>query len=167
MASGPTAYLLGEKMNIKQKPIASAVALALYGAVFTAQAQQPPKPQQLDTITVTGIRGSVEKSLETKREADGVVEVITAEDIGKMPDKNVADSLSRVVGITTAGCSRWPCESRVAAAGTAATGCLRRMDRRLRRMNSWKGRFLLVLVFQLVLIQVCTLSTNRTKCIPN
>ena len=86
-------------MKIKQKPVVSAVALALLGAAFGAQAQQQ-KPQVLDTITVTGIRASVEKSLETKRNADGVTEVISAEDIGKMPDKNVADSLQRVPGVT-------------------------------------------------------------------
>jgi iron complex outermembrane receptor protein len=88
-------------MKIKQKPIASAVTLALLGAAFASQAQQQQsKPQPLDTITVTGIRGSMEKSLETKRNADAVTEVITAEDIGKMPDKNIADSLQRVPGVT-------------------------------------------------------------------
>jgi iron complex outermembrane receptor protein len=87
-------------MKIKQKPIASAVTLALLGAAITAHAQQAPKAQQLDTITVTGIRGSLEKSLETKRNADGVTEVITSEDIGKMPDKNIADAVSRVPGVT-------------------------------------------------------------------
>ena len=44
----------------------------------------------------------MEKSLDAKRAADSVVEVITAEDIGKMPDKNIADSLARVPGVTTA-----------------------------------------------------------------
>ena len=87
-------------MHIKRKPIASAVTLALLGACLSANAQQAAKPQQLDTITVTGIRGSVEKSLETKRNADTVTEVVTAEDIGKMPDKNIADAVSRVPGVT-------------------------------------------------------------------
>jgi iron complex outermembrane receptor protein len=87
-------------MKIRQKPIAAAVTLALVGAAFQAQAQQAQKPQTLDTITVTGIRASVEKSLETKKNADAVVEVITAEDIGKMPDKNIADSVQRVPGVT-------------------------------------------------------------------
>jgi iron complex outermembrane receptor protein len=86
-------------MTFKQKPVASAIALALLGAAH-ANAQQAPAATQLDTITVTGIRASMEKSLEAKRNADAVVEVITAEDIGKMPDKNVADAVQRVPGVT-------------------------------------------------------------------
>src|SRR3954466_9283690 len=53
-----------------------------------------------ETVTVTGIRGSLEKSIETKRNADAIVEVVTSEDIGKMPDKNIADAVQRVPGVT-------------------------------------------------------------------
>jgi iron complex outermembrane recepter protein len=56
-------------------------------------------------VVVTGIRASVEQSIEAKRNADSVQEVISAEDIGKMPDKNVADSLTRVPGVTTSSAS--------------------------------------------------------------
>ena len=83
-------------MKLKQTPIASAVALALAGMAFQSQAQTP-RPAIQETVTVTGIRASVEKSLETKRNADAMVEVITADDIGKMPDKNVADARAAVV----------------------------------------------------------------------
>jgi iron complex outermembrane recepter protein len=86
-------------MKFKPTPIASAVALALAGAAFGAQAQQQ-KPAVTETVTVTGIRASAEKSLETKKSADAIVEVITSEDIGKMPDKNVADAVQRVPGVT-------------------------------------------------------------------
>jgi len=54
----------------------------------------------LQEVVVTGIRASLEQSLEQKRAADSVEEVITAEDVGKMPDKNIADSLKRVSGVT-------------------------------------------------------------------
>ena len=110
-------------MNVKRTPIASAVAIALagVGAMLPAHAQQAPaapaasasaasapaasapaaKPaQQLESVTITGIRASLEQSLNVKRNADTRVEVISAEDIGKMPDKNVADSLQRVPGVT-------------------------------------------------------------------
>ena len=80
--------------------IGTAVAIALFGP-SASQAQQ----QQLEEVIVTGIRVSNEKSLEAKRNANSVVEVVTAEDIGKMPDKNVADSLQRVTGVTISSAS--------------------------------------------------------------
>ena len=57
------------------------------------------KTEKIDVITVTGIRASLQKSIEVKRDASANVEVITAEDVGKMPDKNLADSLQRLVGV--------------------------------------------------------------------
>ena len=91
-------------MKLTRTPIASAVALVLVGVVASAQAQTAPAKSNLDTVTVTGIRAALEQSISQKRNADSVVEVITAEDIGKMPDKNVADSLQRIPGVnTTAG----------------------------------------------------------------
>ena len=85
-------------MKFKQKPVASAVTLALLGLTFGASAQQTPAVTE--TVTVTGIRASIEKSLETKRNSDTVVEVVTAEDVGKAPDKNIADAVSRLPGVT-------------------------------------------------------------------
>src|SRR4051794_23850985 len=88
-------------MKIKQKPIAAAVSLALAGAIPALAQQAPaPAPEAKETVTVTGIRASLEKSLETKRNADTVTEVITAEDIGKTSDKNIADAVSRLPGVT-------------------------------------------------------------------
>jgi iron complex outermembrane recepter protein len=66
----------------------------------TTQVAQAAPPPEAETITVTGVRASLEKSLEVKRKADAVVDVITAEDIGKLPDKNIADSLSHLPGLT-------------------------------------------------------------------
>jgi iron complex outermembrane receptor protein len=103
-------------MKAQRTPIASAVALLLMGAAWPTWAQQAPAPaaaasaprsgpQQLDTVNVTGIRGALEQSLKIKRDADSHIDVITAEDIGKMPDKNVADSLARVPGVTISSAS--------------------------------------------------------------
>ncbi|MBC3885123.1 TonB-dependent receptor [Undibacterium griseum] len=82
-------------------PIASAVALLVLGASMSAQAQQADqsKPQE---VVVTGIRASLQQSINQKRNAESLVEVITAEDVGKMPDKNVADSLQRIPGVNVA-----------------------------------------------------------------
>jgi iron complex outermembrane receptor protein len=87
-------------MKFKQTPLASAVAFALMGAAFATSAQEK-KADKVEKIEVTGIRAALEKSVEAKRASDSNVEVITAEDVGKMPDKNIADSLQRVPGVTT------------------------------------------------------------------
>lgn len=95
-------------MKAKLTPIAAAAALTLVHSAMLAQtAPQPPaaKPaaaaaEPVERVEVIGIRASLQKSLQAKRDADSHVEVITAEDIGKMPDKNVADSLQRVPGVT-------------------------------------------------------------------
>jgi iron complex outermembrane recepter protein len=79
------------------------VALALGALCPAAQAQEASPAQQsadaLQTIVVTGIRASRELSLARKRDADSVIDVVSAEDIGKLPDKNVADAVQRVPGV--------------------------------------------------------------------
>ncbi|NIK01171.1 iron complex outermembrane receptor protein [Xanthomonas arboricola] len=55
---------------------------------------------ELDTITVTGYRASLEKSQAVKRSANSIVDAISAEDIGKFPDINAAESLSHLPGIS-------------------------------------------------------------------
>src|SRR6516165_8290753 len=86
--------------------IGTAVAMALFGREGAVQAQQAggdqtaTKPNELQEVVVTGIRASLQESLTIKKQSTNVVDVVTAEDIGKMPDKNVADSLSRVPGVT-------------------------------------------------------------------
>lgn len=72
---------------------------------MSAQAQQAATSADqpvVEQVVVTGIRASLQQSLTQKRNADSHVEVITAEDVGKMPDKNVADSLQRVPGVNVA-----------------------------------------------------------------
>lgn len=64
------------------------------------QDEKPVSSGLLDEVVVSGIRSSLRESLETKRGAAAVLDVITSEDIGKFPDKNVADSLQRIPGIS-------------------------------------------------------------------
>jgi TonB-dependent receptor len=79
---------------------------ALAATVFTLTgAGQPAAAQdtrsgQLDEIVVTGIRASQRASLDIKRNAVGVVDSIVAEDLGKLPDQNVAEALQRIPGVT-------------------------------------------------------------------
>lgn len=83
-------------MSFKRTEMAAAVTLALSSMAVGAQTAAAP----VTTIEVTGIRASLEQSLNQRRAADSRVDVITAEDIGKMPDKNIADSLQRLPGVT-------------------------------------------------------------------
>lgn len=53
-----------------------------------------------DEIIVTGFRASLESSAEAKREADSIVEAVTAEEIGKLPDNSIAEALARLPGMT-------------------------------------------------------------------
>jgi len=54
----------------------------------------------LDTVTVTGIRGSLQSSMNLKRDTVGVLDGIIAEDIGKFPDTNLAESMQRISGVS-------------------------------------------------------------------
>lgn len=63
-------------------------------------AAQAPEGNSLQVVTVTGIRRSIESAIAVKKDADGVVEAIAAEDIGKLPDNSIADSLSRLPGVS-------------------------------------------------------------------
>lgn len=64
-----------------------------------APVAQAPDATNLDTITVTGYRASVEKALDIKRAEKGMVDAIVAEDVGKFPDTNLAESLQRIPGV--------------------------------------------------------------------
>ena len=63
--------------------------------VSAAHAQE----QALEEVTVTGIRGSLASALEEKRSSDNLVEIIQSDDVGKLPDQNLAEVLENVTGI--------------------------------------------------------------------
>jgi len=56
--------------------------------------------EQVQEVVVTGIRHSIQQSLDIKRDAINVVDSIATEDLGKLPDQNVAESLQRITGVT-------------------------------------------------------------------
>ncbi|HET9509991.1 MAG TPA: TonB-dependent receptor plug domain-containing protein, partial [Sphingomonas sp.] len=80
--------------------LASTALVALATPAFAQEAPAPTATDDADTITVTGIRKSIADSIATKRDAGSIVDVISAEDVGKFPDANVADSLARLPGVT-------------------------------------------------------------------
>lgn len=79
----------------KKLPLAIAGVISSLGATHLV-AQEPV----LEEVVVTGIRQSMAKSLDVKRDGTGIVDAITAEDIGKMPDTNLAESLQRITGVS-------------------------------------------------------------------
>ena len=72
-------------------------AFALPAAGEAAASEEAAGP--LEEIVVRGIRGSMRQSVEMKRAADNIVDALVAEDIGKFPDQNLAESLQRVSGV--------------------------------------------------------------------
>ncbi|MBB3291733.1 TonB-dependent receptor [Mitsuaria sp. BK045] len=94
------------------QPVAAACAMLFLAAAAHAQ-QAPAAPEgaaseaqrktadaQIDTVVVTGIRQSLDTSLNLKRQQRGVVDGIVAEDIGKFPDTNLAESMQRISGVS-------------------------------------------------------------------
>jgi iron complex outermembrane recepter protein len=86
--------------QLRYSTIAQAVALALVATSGLAQAQQAADPAKLEGVVVTGIRRGIEAAISIKKNSDSIVEAISAEDIGKLPDATVADSISRLPGVT-------------------------------------------------------------------
>ncbi len=89
----------------KKTPLAVAISLALAGgAAKGEEAAAPPpaseEPTLIGEIVVVGIRESLRRSMDLKRNADGVTDSITAEDIGDFPDSNLAESLQRITGVS-------------------------------------------------------------------
>lgn len=87
-----------QKSILRKTVLATLIAEIL--VVGGAAAQSTPEPvEPVSTVVVSGIRASLSNSLATKRMQDGVVDAVSAEDAGKFPDTNIAESLQRVTGV--------------------------------------------------------------------
>lgn len=94
----------------RKKVLTSALLLALANPALAQEAAEKAdapattaaetEAKTLDTVVVTGIRGSLTSSMNLKRDAQGIVDGIVAEDIGKFPDTNLAESLQRISGVS-------------------------------------------------------------------
>ncbi|KCZ62583.1 hypothetical protein L53_10830 [Hyphomonas sp. L-53-1-40] len=82
--------------------LCSASAVSLLSALPLAAQAQDANEETLtqETVVVQGIRGSLERAMDIKRSSNGVVDAISAEDIGKFPDTNLAESLQRITGVS-------------------------------------------------------------------
>jgi iron complex outermembrane recepter protein len=90
------------KNNVKLSPLAAAVLLAT-SSMASSQTQptsDEASSEQMEEVVVTGIRGSLQRARDVKRSADSIMDAISAEDIGKFPDSNIAESLQRITGVT-------------------------------------------------------------------
>src|SRR5690348_11573147 len=89
--------------RLTQSLLAQGIALALLApGAASAQAASPPgseAAEDLETVIVSGVRASLSKSVELKRAAGTVQDSISAVELGKFPDDNVADSLSHITGV--------------------------------------------------------------------
>lgn len=82
------------------RTLASCVTLVLSAAAAHAQEAAPNSSAELEEVVVTGFRSSLNSALEDKRSETAAIDSIKAEDIGKFPDSNLAESMQRVPGVT-------------------------------------------------------------------
>lgn len=85
----------------KKTQLAAAVSMVVGAATISpVYAQDDIAENTLEEVVVTGIRGSLQRAMDIKRDAQGVVDSISSEDIGKFPDTNLAESLQRITGVS-------------------------------------------------------------------
>jgi TonB-dependent receptor len=95
-----------QRSSYVKKRIVSAISLALGTATaMPLYAQIEPTDDErpgmvIEEVVVTGIRSSLKRAMDVKRDSYGVVDAISAEDIGKFPDTNLAESLQRITGVS-------------------------------------------------------------------
>jgi TonB-dependent receptor len=75
--------------------MASVIASATFAGMSA-----PAFAQEVEEVMVTGVRAALERSMDVKRNSQGVVDAISSEDIGKFPDTNLAESLQRITGVS-------------------------------------------------------------------
>ena len=90
----------------KRIPGAGCGLLVLLAAASPAYSQQasdnaPATESSLEVVTITGVRAAIESAIATKRIDSDIVEAVSAEDIGKLPDTSIAESISRLPGLTS------------------------------------------------------------------
>lgn len=91
-------------LNLNKNKLSLAISFSLLSSAVAwpvmANEDNKATTDEVEIIQVRGIRGSVVKSLNTKRYANSIVDAVTSEDIGKFPDQNVAESLQRITGVS-------------------------------------------------------------------
>src|ERR1700750_1558663 len=97
------AHLFGPQ-SVRQRLVCSGVVVALLpagGALAGGTGPRTSSGAPTEEVVVTGQHLSTQSSLETKRTSDVVVDVVSADDLGKIADATVADALSHIPGVST------------------------------------------------------------------
>ena len=84
--------------TFKPALIALSITAALHSGAVSAQ--ETSEDAEVEVIQVSGIRGSLMRAQAVKMDNDSIVEAISAEDIGKLPDSSIAESLARLPGLS-------------------------------------------------------------------
>ena len=88
-------------LDIRRSAVSLAVAAALPGAMALPQvAVAQDDGEVIEEIVATGYRSSLRNAMMMKQNNESIVEAVTAEDIGKLPDASIAESLARLPGLT-------------------------------------------------------------------
>ena len=89
--------------NFKKSQLAASVSLIIAASTLNtaiaAEADTAASPD-VEVIEVKGIRGSLIRSMDMKRDSSGIVDAISSEEMGKFPDTNLAESLQRITGVS-------------------------------------------------------------------
>ena len=86
----------------RKREVASAAGCAIFlAAGGSAAFAQETGSEGLEEVVVTGIRAGIENAIALKRDSSSIVEAVSAEDIGKLPDTSIAESISRLPGLTS------------------------------------------------------------------
>lgn len=95
-----------KQTNFSKKRLSATISMLLGAAALSPVSAQEATEDTaaedagVEIIQVSGIRGSMARSMDIKRESSGIVDAISAEEMGKFPDTNLAESLQRITGVT-------------------------------------------------------------------
>uniref|UniRef100_B0T6X6 TonB-dependent receptor n=1 Tax=Caulobacter sp. (strain K31) TaxID=366602 RepID=B0T6X6_CAUSK len=87
------------RLYVTASAIAITVAMASPGVVWAQATTPPPSDTTVDELVVTGIRAGIQNSINIKKNETSIVEAVSAEDIGKLPDVSIAESIARLPGL--------------------------------------------------------------------
>src|SRR5882672_7626907 len=91
----------GLKTMSRRKYVLALSFIAATGAAYADQQADSSSDEAVETVEVTGIRHAIQTAIQEKKNSGSIVEAITAEDIGKLPDTSIAESISRLPGLTS------------------------------------------------------------------